>query len=110
MARKQTERSGLQVSREQVLRRRAQRFAHRGQHRKAALVLREAVAMTGDAPGWTRLGAMLRRAGRTSDALHAFRQALFQFRREGQPGRSRTLARLIIELDPGDHKAARLAA
>lgn len=97
-------------SREAVLRRKARRHARKGDMRKAALALREAVALEGTPQAWTRLGGMLRRAGRDSDALHALRQAMFLFRRGGMDGRARSVARLIVELDPQDMKAARFAA
>lgn len=95
-------------SRDELLKRRAARFARKGDYRKAALALRERVALRGDAASWVALGDMLRRARRTPEALTALRQGLYLHRRAGAVGRARTVARMIVALDPWDAKAARM--
>lgn len=94
-------------TREDILKRRARRLARKGDYRKAALALRERAAMLGDAASWAALGDMLRRARREREALAALKQAMFLHRQNGAPGRVRTVARMIVALDPWDAKAAR---
>jgi tetratricopeptide (TPR) repeat protein len=96
--------------REDVLKRRAQRLARKGEYRKAALALRERVTLTGDAPSWVALGDMLRRARRTPEALNALRQGMYLHRQAGALGRARTVARMIVALDPWDAQAARMSS
>ncbi len=93
-----------------MLKRRALRLARKGEHRKAALVLRDLVTQHESAAAWVLLGSMLRRARRDSEALAALRQGLWLHRQDGADRRVRTVARLILALDPGDAKIARLAA
>ncbi len=83
-----------------ILTRRARRFATKGDYRKAALALRERAALTGDAPSYVALGDMLRRARRVADALHALKQGMYLHRRSGARRRARTVARMIVALDP----------
>jgi hypothetical protein len=99
--------SSQEDNRVDVLKRRATRFARKGDFRKAALALRERCALSGDAASWVALGDMLRRARRIPEALHAFHQALYLHRKNGAIGRVRTVARMIVALDPWDAKAAR---
>ena len=94
-------------SREDILKRRARRFAMKGDFRKAALALRERAALLGDAPSWVALGDMLRRARRDREALAALKQGMYLHRQAGAVGRVRTVARMIVALDPWDAKAAR---
>ena len=93
-----------------VLTRRARRHARKGEYRKAALALRERVALTGDARSWVALGDMLRRARRIPEAIHALRQGMYLHRQAGAPDRARTVARMIVALDPWDAKAAQYGA
>lgn len=97
-------------NREDILKRRAQRLARQGEYRKAALALRERAALTDDAASWVALGDMLRRARRMPEALSALRQGMHLHRQAGAMGRARTVARMIVALDPWDAKAARLSA
>lgn len=97
-------------NRADILSRRAQRLARKGEFRKASLALRERVALVGDAPSWVALGDMLRRARRIPEALNALHQGLYLHRRAGALGRARTVARMIVALDPWDAKAARYTA
>ena len=94
-------------TREEILKRRARRHARRGEFRKAALALRERAGLIGDAPSWVALGDMLRRARREREALDALKQAMYLHRQNGASGRVRTVARMIVALDPWDTKAAR---
>ncbi|HJL17820.1 MAG TPA: hypothetical protein RMH99_19300 [Sandaracinaceae bacterium LLY-WYZ-13_1] len=94
---------------EEILERRARRHARRGEYRKAALALRERAALVDDAKTWVALGDMLRRAGRAREALRALKQGMYRHRRAGASGRARTVARMIVALDPWDAKAARAA-
>ena len=91
----------------EVLKRRAQRLASKDEPRKAAIALRELTARTDSAAHWVLLGDMLRRARRHDEALAAFREALWRHRRAGADGRARTVATLVLALDPDDAQARR---
>jgi Tfp pilus assembly protein PilF len=93
-----------------ALRRRALRFVRRGELRKAIVALREAVVLEDSGQSHVRLAHVLQRAGKQSEALHALRQALYAFRHDAMRGRARTVARLILKLDPQDAAAQRRAA
>lgn len=97
-------------TKEAILTRRARRLARKGDYRKAAVALRERAALCGDAPSYVALGDMLRRAHRVTEALGALKQGMYLHRRAGAPGRARTVARMIVALDPWDAKAAGLSA
>lgn len=88
----------LSGERAEVLRRRAQRHARRGEHRKAAKTMRQVVALDEQARSWVGLGQALRRARRFEEAIEAFRQGVYLHRRAGHPGRAQTVARLIEDL------------
>jgi len=90
--------------------RRAWRHARKGDYRKAVLALRELAAITGQAKNWVRLGDMLLRAQRNEEALDALRQAMWLHRRIGSEGRARTVARMILRVDPKDALATRFFA
>ncbi len=90
------------------LRRRAAKFARRGDYRKAALSLRQLVSLDGRARSWVAFGAMLRRAKRYEEALEAYKQGLWLLRREGQDRRAFTVAKLILELSPNEPSASRV--
>ncbi len=92
-----------------ILRRRARRATQKGDHRKAAVALRELVALEGDAKSWTLLGDTLRRARRPREAIRALKQACWLHRQAGADLRARTVARMVVELDPFDEKVARYA-
>jgi Flp pilus assembly protein TadD len=92
------------------LERRAMRLLRRGDARKAAITLREAVALNPCGASYTRLGYALMRAGRRDDAVRALKEALFCFRHEDMRGRARTVARMILALDPQDATAQKKAA
>lgn len=96
-------------SRTDILQRRARRATKKGEHRKAAVALRELVALRGDAKSWTLLGDTLRRARRPSEAVTALKQALWLHRKAGSDLRARTVARMLVELDPFDQKTAKYA-
>ena len=83
-----------------ILKRRARRFASKGDYRKAALALRERAALRRDAASFVALGDMLRRARRVPEALDALKQGMYLHRRSGQKRRARTVARMIVALDP----------
>lgn len=93
-----------------VLRRRAARFLRKGDPRKAALALRELTALDPSGASYTRLAHALLAAGKRDEALHALKQALYCFRYDDMRGRARTVARLILQLDPSDRTALRRAA
>jgi Flp pilus assembly protein TadD len=92
-----------------ILRRRARRATRDGDHRRAAVALRELVALEGDAKSWTLLGDSLRRARRPHEAIGALKQALWLHRQGGASLRARTVARMLVALDPHDPKHARFA-
>lgn len=92
------------------LERRAMRLLRRGDARKAAITLREAAALNPCGASYTRLGYALMRAGRNEDAVRALKEALYCFRHEDMRGRARTVARMILALDPADTTAQKKAA
>ena len=93
-----------------VLRRRAARFARRGEPRKAVLALREAASLDPSGSSYVRLAHALLAIDRRPDALRALKQALYCFRHDDMRGRARTVAKLILALDPADEGARRRAA
>jgi tetratricopeptide (TPR) repeat protein len=93
-----------------VLRKRAARFLHKKEPRKAALALREAAALDPTGPAFVRLAHVLLLTGKREEALHCLKQALYCFRHDELRGRARTVARLILKLDPADASALRRAA
>lgn len=95
---------------EAQLKRRARRFARDREYRKASLVLQELAFVRGDASSWVALGAMLLRARRYEESLSALRQGLFLHRKAGAPLRARTVARMILEIEPSDSNALRMSS
>lgn len=90
--------------------RRARRLSRKGDYRKAAVALRRLAGMDGEARSWVALGAMLRRARRPELALDALKQGMWLHSKNGAEGRARSVARLILELDPANARAQRLSA
>lgn len=109
MARRRRLASEPQLDREELLGRRARRLARKGQYRKAALALRQLAALTQEPAHWVAMGAMFARARRVAEAIDALRQGLWLHRQRGAAARARTVARMIVALDPQDVRAARLA-
>jgi len=70
--------------------------------------MREVVALGGEARSWVRLGYLLARGKRDAQAVDALKQGLFLYRREGAAGRARTVAQMILRLDPAEPCARRL--
>jgi Flp pilus assembly protein TadD len=102
-------------SREEVdpvraLRQRATRLLRKGEFRKAVLALREAAGLDQSGASFVRLAHGLLLVEKRDEALHALRQALYCFRHDDQRGRARTVAGLILKLDPGDRNARKRAA
>jgi len=93
-----------------ALRRRAARLLRKGEPRKAVLALREAASLEPTGSAYVRLAHALSACGRRDDALCALKQALYCFRHEELRGRARTVAKLILKLDPADAGARRRAA
>jgi hypothetical protein len=93
-----------------VMRRRTQRLMRRGDARKALSLMRETAAREGSGAAYCWLGDALLAADRPSEALEAFRQALYCFRHHDMRGRARSVARIVLKLDPGDSNARRRAA
>ena len=93
-----------------ALRKRAARLLHKKEPRKAALALREAVALDPTGAAYVRLAHVLLTLGKRDEALHCLKQALYCFRHDELRGRARTVARMILKLDPGDASAQRKAA
>ena len=93
-----------------VLRRRAARLMRQGEPRKAVLALREAASREPSGSAHVRLAHALLAIGRHDDALGALRQALYCFRHHDMRGRARTVARLVLALDPADMNARRRVA
>ena len=109
MARRNKRHANEPVDEVDLHRRRARRQMSKGNARKAALALREIVRLTGEASAWVRLGDALTRARRHGDAAQALWQGLWIYKQRGEAGRVRSVARLILEVDPTNDKAARLA-
>lgn len=100
--------TGTTIELERRLRERAHRLARRGETRKAVQALREAANLSGSAAAHALLGGWLARVHLRSEAAHAFRQSLFLHVRAGAHRRARTVARILLELDPSDRRAAKL--
>lgn len=83
-----------------ILLRRARRLAKNGEHRKAALALRERAALTDDAATWVMAGAMWAQARRSEDAVAALRHGMWLHQKSGSPARARVVARILRDLDP----------
>ena len=77
---------------------------------KAVIALREAAAREPSGPAYVRLAHVLALLGKRDDALHAPQQALYCFRHNGACGKGRTVALLILRLDPADPTARKRAA
>lgn len=92
------------------MRHRATRLVRKGEFRKAVLALREAAALEPSGASYVRLAHGLLLIERRDEALHALRQALYCFRHDDQRGRARTVALLILKLDPADRNARKKAA
>jgi hypothetical protein len=93
-----------------ALNQRAARLLRKGEIRKAALALREVASLAADGPSFVRLAHVLGLLGKEAEALHALKQALYCFRHDHQRGRARTVARMVLKLDPADLGAQRKAA
>lgn len=93
-----------------TLRRRAARHLRKREPRKAALALREAAALDPSGASFVRLAHVLSALGREDEALRALKQALYCFRYDDMRGRARTVAKLILRLDPHDSAAQKRAA
>ena len=91
---------------EEALARRATRHARARRYRKAAVALSMLANRTGEPRHYARLGAMWLVAGRSIEAILAFRQALYRHRRAGADARARTVARIIARVEPGHTRAA----
>lgn len=89
------------------LRRRAQKHARKGNFRKAVVALRQLAALDGSPAHWVALGDALRRARKEREAIRALHQGLFLHSRAGFDRRARSVAQLILELDPTDRVAER---
>ena len=98
-----------QLSEDEMIQRRTTRLARKGQYRKAALALRKLAGSSGEPRHWVALGHLWRRARRRDQALDALRQGMFLHKRRGADQRARTVARMILELDPADSGAFRVA-
>jgi len=86
------------------LRRRCIRLAKQGQYRKAAIALAELAHREQDAASWVRLGAMLVRAGRIDNGIHALKQGQWLHRVDRNTRKAEVVARLI-ERVAGDRAA-----
>lgn len=91
----------------QRLRKRAHRHARKGNFRKAVVALRQLAALDGRPAHWVALGDALRRARREREAIRALHQGLFLHSRAGADARARSVAQLILEMDPTDRVAER---
>ena len=90
--------------------RRARRMHRQGKPRKAAVALRELAARTEEPAHWVALGHALGQARREDEAVVALRQGMWLHQQRGADARARTVARLILDIDPSDRKAERYVA
>ena len=97
------------LSEEELIERRAEKFVRKGQFRKAALALRKLAGSSEEPRHWVALGELWRRARRPEQALDALRQGMFLHKRQGASDCARDVARMILELDPADSGAFRMA-
>lgn len=97
-------------SQDELLRRRAQRLRGEGDYRKAAIQLRRLAGESEEPRDWVALGAALAKARRREQALRAFKQGMFLHKSRGSQARARSVAKLILQLDPADSGAYRLAS
>ncbi len=72
--------------------------------------MREAAALDPSGASFVRLAHLLLLAGKRDEALQWLKQAMYCFRHDEQRGRARTVARLILKLDPEDASALKKAA
>jgi hypothetical protein len=93
-----------------VMHRRALRMLRKGDVRKAVMTLRESSALDPSGASYTRLGYALMCAGKSDEAVLALKHALYCFRHDDMRGRARTVARMILQLDPQDATASKRAA
>jgi Flp pilus assembly protein TadD len=93
-----------------TLHRRAMRMLRRGEARKAVMTLREASALEPSGAAYTRLGHALICAGKKDEAVLALKHALYCFRHDDMRGRARTVAHMILALDPRDATAQKRVA
>ena len=93
-----------------TLHRRAMRLIRRDDARKAVMLLREASALEPTGASFTRLGYALMCAGKQTEAMQAYKEALYSFRHDDMRGRARTVARMILAIDPADSAARKRAA
>ena len=85
-----------------VLLRRAQRCARKGDDRKAMVAVREACfASPQDARLWALYGSLCFRANRRDEALHAFGQSLWFRKRAKDDRRAAVVQKLIEQLELG---------
>jgi len=70
--------------------------------------MREVVALGGEARSWVRLGHLLSHGKNEGQAIDALKQGLYLYRRAGADGRARTVAQMILRLDPAEPCALRL--
>lgn len=97
------------ASEDELIERRSARLARKGQFRKAAIALRKLAGASEEPRHWVALGHLWQRARRHEQALDALKQGMFLHKRRGADERARTVARMILELDPADSGAFRLA-
>jgi len=82
----------------------------KGNPRKAAVALRELAARTEQPAHWVALGHACALARRDEEAVRAYKQGMWLHGQRGADARARVVARLILELDPLERAATRLAA
>lgn len=73
-------------------------------------MLRENAAREPSGATYCWLAAGLLRTGKPEEALQVLRQALYCFRHAALRGRAHTVARWILQLDPGDGTARKVEA
>jgi predicted TPR repeat methyltransferase len=103
-------RSPLAEDKLSLLRRRVRKLARRGDYRKAARMMRDVIALESEASAWVRLGHLLSHSRREQQAVDALKQGLYLHRRAGAELRARTVAQMILRLDPSEPCALRQLA
>ena len=78
---------------------RAHRLRRRGDHRRAALTMREACGLDHlSAAHWMMYGNYLAHLGRRDDAEHAMKQALYLRERSGEKAKANVIRRELLRV------------
>ena len=77
---------------------------------RRVITFRQLTALDARPAHWVWLGHALHRASRPREAVDAFKQGVYLHSKAGFPARARTVAKLILAIDPTNPMAERFAA